>query len=115
MRDEKAEVNERLEDTRARFSDKLAELGRRVDALQERTHELQELATKPAVIFGAAMALGIWLGTRGGKKPFDVSTSEGTVRIQPHQRGIVGSLLREVLLVAAGAATRRYINRPPGG
>jgi hypothetical protein len=112
---DKPSIAERLEDSKARFSDKLAELGRRVDALQDRTHELQALAKKPLVVFGAAVALGLWLGSRGGRSPIAVATPDGTVRIERPQPGLLRAVVREVVLVSAGAWTRKYLNKRLSG
>jgi hypothetical protein len=115
MQEEEPSIAERLEDSKARFADKLAELGRRVDMLQDKTHELQALAKRPIVVFGAAAALGLWLGARGGRRPIAVATPEGTVRIERPQPGLVRSVVREVVLVAAGAWTRKYLNKRLSG
>jgi hypothetical protein len=112
---EKSSVAERLEDSKARFSDKLAELGRRVDMLQDKTHELQALARKPLVVFGAAAALGLWIGSRGGRAPIAVATREGTVRIERPQPSLLRAVFREAILVTAGAWTRKYINKHLSG
>jgi hypothetical protein len=112
---DKPTIAERLEHSKERFSDKLAELGRRVGALQDKTDELKAFAKKPAVVFGVAAALGLWLGSRGGRAPIAVQTSEGTVRIARPQPSIVGAVVREVLLVAAGAWTRKYLNKRLSG
>lgn len=113
---EKSSVAERLEDSKARFSDKMAELGRRVDMLQDKTHALQAFAQKPLVVFGAAVALGLWLGSRDGRGPIAVATPDGgTLRIERPQPSLLRAVVREVVMVTAGAWTRKYINKRLSG
>ena len=112
----KADLAERLESSKARISDKLAELGRRVDAIQERTHELKELATRPAVVFGVAAALGLWLGSRRPRtERLAISADHGMVRVARTHPGILRSAVREVVVVAAGMWTRKYIEKRLSG
>lgn len=105
MDNDKSDVAERLEDSKARFADKLSELGRRVDSLQDRTHALKAFASRPLVGFAAAAALGLWLGSR---RPRAARSGTPSVVSPP---GILRAVFREILVVAAGSATRNYINK----
>jgi hypothetical protein len=97
-------VADRVATSRARFSEKLSELSRRVDSVREAARPMQ-VATQPWFLFAAAGAVGFWLGVR---RP----TSRAERRLSGHSSpGITRLLVREVLLAAAGAYTRKLVQQ----
>jgi hypothetical protein len=108
---ERFDVAERVAASKARLSDRLSELSRRVDAVREAAHPA-ELVKRPLVLFAAAGVLGLWLGSRPRRRalPEPAATAGPSVTIR-QPPGVLRSVLREVLVAAAGAWTRKYIAR----
>jgi len=113
---EKSVVAARMEQTKARLSHKLEELGRRFDGLHDWTRQAREYATKPVVLFAISALVGLWLGSRRrGPPPLALTAGDTPVQIAAAQPTISRSVLREVLVVSAGFATRRYLNKRLSG
>ena len=108
---ERFDVAERLAVSKARLSDKLHELSRRVDTVREKADKAQVLK-EPWVLVAAATALGFLIGLRrrGPRLPSGTTFRHGAI-VGP---GIARTVLREVLVAAAGSMTRRYIARLDG-
>lgn len=100
------DVADRVAESKARLQDKLAELARRVDAVRHAARPMKT-ATRPWVLFGAAFAVGFMLGRRPPRRPVGVTPERPlAVRGQP---GILGALVREILLATAAAYARKFI------
>jgi hypothetical protein len=105
---ERFDVAERLAVSKARLSDKLHELSRRVDTVRETASKAQVLK-QPWVLVAAATAIGFVIGLRRrrARLPAGTTFKHGAI-VAP---GIGSTVLREILVAAAGSMTRRYIAR----
>jgi hypothetical protein len=96
---ERFDVAERVAISKARLSEKLSELARRVDHARESVRP-EHLAKKPWVIAAAGIA-GFLVGLRLRRPRAEM--------VRGRDPSIVRSVVREILIVAAGHATRRYL------
>jgi hypothetical protein len=91
---ERFDLHERIADARARLHEKLAELSRRVQP--------SSVVRKPWVLAAAGIA-GVLVGAMLRRT---ASSPRALARREP---SIVRAVIREILIVAAGTATRRYL------
>jgi hypothetical protein len=104
---EKTEVADRVAESRARLGERIDELGRRVDAVRERAASVRRVAGRPIVKAVVAGIAGFWAGSVLGRI---VRPGPARPRVVAPP-GIGRSMIREALVVAAGAMTRSWINR----
>jgi hypothetical protein len=95
------DVAERVAISKARLSEKLSELARRVESAKQKA-DPEKIARKPWVI-GLAGVAGFLIGMalRGPRTP--------RVAGPAAPPGILRTLVREVLVAAAGSYTRKYL------
>jgi hypothetical protein len=95
------DIAERVAVSKARLSEKLSELARRMETAREKVQRPAELARKPWVLAAAGVA-GFLVGLRLRRS----HRASGAVGRHP---SIARAVLREILITAAGTATRRYL------
>jgi hypothetical protein len=105
---ERFDVSERVAESKARLADKLSELARRVDSVRDSAQKAKVIR-EPWFVFAAAVAIGFTLGARR-RRPRVVSVAPEGMLVP----GIGRSVIREILIAAAGAMTRRYIAKLDG-
>jgi hypothetical protein len=106
---ERFDVAERVADSKARLSEKLSELSKRVDSVRDAARPAQ-IVKRPWFPFVAAGIVGLLIGARRPRPRAPAGRSELPMARPP---SLGSALAREVLLSAAGAYTRRYFSRMP--
>jgi hypothetical protein len=98
------DVAERVAMSKARLSEKLSELARRVETVREKA-DPETIARKPWVFVGAGVAgFLIGLARRGPR----TTRTPGEPRTASPP-SLARTLIREILVAAAGTYTRRYL------
>ena len=96
---ERFDVAERVAISKARLQEKLSELARRVE--DARAHMKPEHIAKKPWVIAAVGAAGFLIGL-GLRRP-------RVARVSARDPSIIRGVIREILIVAAGTATRRYL------
>jgi len=100
---ERFDVAERVAVAKARLSEKLSTLAERVDGFREAARPMH-IASRPWFLISVGVAVGFWMGFR---RPREHTPRVARATARPT---LLGAVVREVLIVAAGTATRRYLH-----
>ncbi len=105
---EKFDVAERVAVSKARLSEKLSELGRRVDTFRDKAKVI-EYAKQPWFLFAAAGVVGFLSGLRIASRRHRRLALPPGAAPPARPQTIPRAIIKEILVVAAGVATKRFL------